>query len=160
MKSEVFEVSIKGSHALQIPEEHARPFLEKGHSRVKVKAVFEDKILEFHAALQTYNGQLVMTFGKRYQKELGVFPNDYYQLQLIEDDSKYGVEVPEELQAVLDSDPEALDILESFSDGKIRSLIYSISRYRNSQTKIEKSLLLAENLKRGIRDPRDLFKAV
>ena len=68
--------------------------------------------------------------------------------------------MPEELQAVLEADPEAFEIFESFTEGKIRSLIYTIARYKNSQTRIDKSIVLTENLRRGIRDPRDLFKSV
>ena len=160
MKSHVFEVSLKGSHSLIIPDKHALPFTEKGHGRVKVTAKFEGKILNYHAALQKYQGQYVMTFGKRYQKELGVFPNDYFELQFFEDTSRYGVEMPEELEAVLQDDPEAFKIFESFTDGKIRSLIYVIARYKNSQTRIDKSIILSENLKRGVRDPKELFKTV
>ena len=160
MKSPVFEVSLKGSHSLIIPDRHALPFIEKGQGRVKVQATFEGKTLSFHAALQKYQGQYVMTFGKRYQKELGVFPNDYFEMQLFEDTSRYGVEMPEELEVVLQGDPEAFKIFESFTEGKIRSLIYVIARYKNSQTKIDKSIILAENLKRGVRDPKDLFKVV
>ena len=160
MKSPVFEVSLRGSHSLIIPERHALPFIEKGQGRVKVQVNFEGKTLNFHAALQKYQGRFVMTFGKRYQKELGIFPNDYFEMQLFEDTSRYGVEMPEELEAVLQGDPEAFKIFESFTEGKIRSLIYVIARYKNSQTKIDKSIILAENLKRGVRDPKDLFKAV
>lgn len=160
MKSPVFEVSLKGSHSLIIPEIHAMPFAERGLGRVKVQANFEGKTLNFHAALQKYYGQFVMTFGKRYQKELGVFPNDYFELQLFEDTSRYGVEMPEELEVVLQGDPEALKIFESLTEGKIRSLIYIIARYKNSQTRIDKSIILSENLKRGIRDPRELFRSV
>ena len=160
MKSPVFEVSLRGSHSLIIPEQYALPFSEKGQGRVRVQAKFEGHTLNFHAALQKYQGQFVMTFGKRYQKELGVFPNDYFELQLFEDNSRYGVEMPEELEVVLQGDPEAHRIFESFTAGKIRSLIYVIARYKNSQTRIDKSIILAENLKRGIREPRELFRAV
>ena len=156
----MFEVCIRGSHSLIIPDQYALMFTEKGHSRVKVVAQFEGKTLEFHAALQRYQGNFVMTFGKRYQKELGIFPNDYFQLQFFEDLSKYGVEMPEELEEVLNSDEDARQIFESLTHGKIRSVIYSISRYKNTQTKIDKSLILADNLKRGVRDPRDFFKSV
>ena len=158
MNSPPFEVSLRGSHSLLIPDQHAMPFVEKGIGRVRVEASFEGKKLSFHAALQKYQGQFVMTFGKRYQKELGIFPNDYFELTLFEDTSKYGVEMPEELEVVLEGDPEAFRIFESFTEGKIRSLIYVITRYKNSQTRIDKSLILAENLRRGIRDPRELFR--
>ena len=160
VKSQVFEVSLRGSHSLIIPESHAFPFVEKGHGRVRVQARFEGKAIDFHAALQKYQGQFVITFGRRYQKELGIYPNDYFELQLFEDNSRYGVEMPEELEVVLQSDPEAKQVFESFTAGKIRSLIYVIARYKNSQTRIDKSIILTENLKRGIRDPRELFRSV
>lgn len=158
MKSPVFEVSLQGSHSLVIPEDFALLFLDQGHKRVQVSAVFEGSSIRFYAALQKYNRQYVITFGKRYQKQLGVFPNDYFQLQLIEDTSKYGVEMPEELKAVLSSDDEAHRIFHSLTEGRIRSLIYMISRYKNSQTKIDKSIILAHNLKRGVRDQKELLK--
>ena len=49
-------------------------------------------------------------FGKRLQKELGVFQNDYFEMQLFQDTSKYGVDMPEELEAIILSDYEAFII--------------------------------------------------
>ncbi len=160
MQSVEFEVALRGSHSLVVPDDYALPFIKKGHKRVRVVAKFEGRSISFHAAIQQYQGRYVMTFGKRYQKELGVFPNDYFQLQFFEDTSRYGVDMPEELQAVLDGDMEAMEIFSSFTEGKIRSIIYIISRYKNVQTRVDKSLILAENLKRGVRDSRELFKSV
>lgn len=99
-----------------------------------------------------------MIFGKRYQKKLGIFPNDYFRLQFFEDDSKFGVEMPEEMNAVLSGDLEAQKKFESFPAGKKRGLIYGIARYKNSQTRIDKSLLICEKVKRGIRDTKELMK--
>ena len=101
-----------------------------------------------------------MMFGKRYQKELGIYPNDYFQLQFFEDDSKYGVEMPEELDAVLLSDYDAFQIFEALTDGAKRGLIYAIARYASSQTRIDKALLLCENLKRGVTDRRQMLKRI
>ncbi len=159
MTSEVFEVSIKQGHSVEIPAHIAKPFIDEGHKRVKVEAAHQGTKLTFHAALQQYRGRYVMTFGKRYQKELGVFPNDYFQFRLFEDDSEYGVEIPEEMEEVLHSDQEAYKIFKSLTDGRKRSIIYMISRYKTSQTRIDKSLCLCENLKRGIRDQRQLLKS-
>ena len=135
------------------------PFLSKNIKRVKAKASFEGSEVNFHGAIQKRNGNYYMMFGKRYQKELGIFPNDYFQLQFFEDDSKYGVDMPEELGAVLQSDYEAFTIFESFTAGKKRGIIYMIARYSTSQTRIDKSLLLCENLKKGVRDNRMLLKS-
>lgn len=160
LKSEPFEITITGSYySLLLPENIIRPFLEKNLKRVKVTASFQGTGLTFHAAIQKRNGSHYMMFGKRYQKKLGVFPNDYFQLQFFEDDSKYGVEMPEELIAVLHSDQEALQIFETFTDGKKRGIIYGILSYATSQTRIDKSILVCENLKRGIRHNPDLLKS-
>lgn len=119
--------------------------------RVKVKASFERKELTFHGAIPKRNANHYMMFSQGYQKELDVFPNDYFQLQFFEDDSKYGLEMPKELEAVLSSDYEPFQIFESFTDEKKRAIIYMISRYKVVQTRIDKSLLVCENFKKSIR---------
>lgn len=161
LKSKPIEIAITGSHySLLLPVEIIQPFLDHNIKRVKANASFEGKELIFHAALHKRNGNYYMMFGKRYQKELGIFPNDYFQIQFFEDDSKYGVEMPEELEAVLSSDHEAFQIFESFTSGKQRGIIYSILSYNVSQTRIDKSILVCENLKRGIRHNPDLLKSI
>ncbi len=160
LKSEPFEISVTGKYySLHLPEHIVRPFLEENSKRVEAKASYQGKEITFHAALQKRNGKYCMMFGKRHQKVLGIFPNDYFQLQLFEDTSKYGVEMPEELDAVFLSDYEAFQIFESFTPGKKRGLIYAVSRYATSQTRIDKSLLLCENLKRGILANQILLKS-
>ena len=158
IESPVIEVCVRHGHSLEIPDQIVTPFLERGLKRVHATANFEGKSLDFHAAIQRYNQVYVLTFGKRYQKELGLFPNDYFELQLREDQSKYGAPMPEELQAVLEADPAAAAVFEALTAGKKRSIIYMIDRYKNSETRIDKSLRIIENLKRGIRDGRELLK--
>lgn len=160
LKSKPFEITITGNYyTLLLPEKIIAPFLNKNLKRVKVKAAFEDKQIYFHGAIQKRNGKHYMMFGKRYQKALGIFPNDYFQLQFFEDDSKYGVDMPEEFDAVLVSDYDAYQIFEGLTPGKQRNLIYAITRYKSSQTRIDKSILICENLKRGIRNPMELLKS-
>lgn len=160
VKSEVFEITITGKyHALHIPDAIVRPFLEKSLKRVKVKASFKERQISFHGAIQNRNGKFCMVFGQRYQKQLGLFPNDFFQMQLFKDTSKYGVDIPEELEAVLSSDYEANQIFESFTAGKMRGIIYAVLGYKNVQTRIDKSLLICENLKRGIRRNPELLKS-
>lgn len=159
MESPIVEISVTGKYySLQLPEHMVRPFLEQNQRRVRGKARFKDKEVIFYATIQKIRGNYVMLFGKRYQKLLGIYPNDYFTLQFFEDTSKYGVDLPEELEAVLHSDPEAETLFESLSAGKKRGLIYAIARYAHSQTRIDKSIMLCDNLKRGVRDNRDLLK--
>lgn len=163
MKSPVFEVHIEGMrqgmHSIMIPKHIAEPFLNTKDKRVRVEASFKDKTINIHSALlKDKEGNYRITFGKTNQKALGIYPTDYFNLQLFENKSKYGVNVPEEMEAVLLSDYEGHEVFESLAPGRQRGLIYTISRYKNSQTKIDKSLTLMENLKRGIKDHRDMLK--
>jgi len=158
MSSARFEVSIVGTHGVAVPDVEAQPFLDAGHSRVAIKAYFEGKEISFHGKLHKYNGRFMISFGKRYQKELGVGRDDLFELQLFEDQSKYGVEMPEEFQAVLDTDMEAFDFFEQLTAGKKRSLIYYISRFKDPQMRIDKALIISENMKMGITDQKELVK--
>ncbi|MFH6604300.1 YdeI/OmpD-associated family protein [Maribacter algicola] len=63
------------------------------------------------------------------------------------------------MEAVFESGPEGQQIFESFTPGKKRGLIYAIARYKNPQTRIDKSILICENLKRQILDPKALLKS-
>ncbi|MBR9845639.1 MAG: YdeI/OmpD-associated family protein [Algicola sp.] len=160
MNSNVFSIGLLDQYHLQIPSEIAEPFIANKQSRVKVKATFNSNSIEFYAALKKDKNtdDYKMMFGKRLQKALGVLQNDYFQLQLSEDTSKYGVDMPEELDAVFQTDHEAFTIFESLTPGKQRSIIYTIIRIKNTQTRIDKALIMCDNLKRGETNPMKLFK--
>lgn len=160
LQSSKFEVIIEGTHSLIVPDAIAVPFQESGHSRVAVLAFHQEKSISFHGKLHNYKECFVISFGKRYQKELGVSKGDFFMLQLLEDTTKYGVEMPEELSAVLESDPYAQEKFELLTDGKKRSLIYHIIRIKNSQTRIDKALLISENLKSNCTDVKSLIKPI
>lgn len=155
LKSEPFEVTLVDKQSVILSEDAISDFIKDNHKRIKVKASFETKIIEFYAALKREKtGLFRIYFSKAKQKELGVFMNDYFTLQVFEDNSKYGVEMSEELEAVLLSDYEAFSIFEALTPGRQRSIIYTISRFKSSQTRVDKAILLTANLKRGITDPK------
>lgn len=162
MKSEKFSIGLLDTYNLYIPEAIFKPFAEAKHSRVRIEISFNTKTIEFYAAVKKdkNTGDYKLMFSKEKQKQLGLSLNDYFDMQLFEDTSKYGVDMPEELDAVLLSDHDAYEIFESLTKGKQRSIIYGIIRVKNSQSKIDKALIMCENLKRGIRNPMELFKAL
>ncbi|MDO1501035.1 YdeI/OmpD-associated family protein [Winogradskyella maritima] len=157
MKS--FKTSLASKSTILIPEDLVQQLPKDSRSRVKVKTNFNGKSIDYHAALKRHSsGDYLMYFSKGKQDELGIAFGEEFTVQLFEDDSKYGVDLPEELEAVLLTDYEAYKIFESFTKGKQRSIIYAVKRYKSSQTKIDKSLLLCSNLKRGFHDQKLLFK--
>lgn len=133
-------------------------FVKSGHKRVLLKAFSKEKTVETHVALRYIQEAYRIYFGQRHQKNLEIVPLDIFEVQLIEDTSKYGVEAPEAFKAVLQSDPDAAAVFDTLTDGKKRGIIYQIKRYKSEQTQVDKTLIIFENLKKGIRDSRDLLK--
>ncbi|GEQ85919.1 hypothetical protein ULMS_14270 [Patiriisocius marinistellae] len=160
LKSKKYEVSKEGPYFVILPEALAEQFLNAGHKRARVVASFNKKEISFHAAIRKIKGVYRMMFSKQHQKELGMCPSDYFTIQFFENTTKYGVEMPEELEAVLESDLEFMEAFQTLTDGKKRNLIYTIKRYKSSQTKIDKAITISENLKRGIVDQRLWIKPV
>jgi hypothetical protein len=160
MKTSIFKVVLFDKFNVLIPTETYKPFADKNMNRVKVVASYKDKSLTFYAAVKKdkKSGDYKMMFSKQKQKELNLSLADEFDMQLFEDTSKYGVEMPEELEAVLVSDFDAYEIFEALTKGKQRSIIYGVKRFKGSQNKIDKSLILCENLKRRNLDPFKMFK--
>lgn len=59
---------------------------------------------------------------------------------------------------MLESDLEANHKFEELTDGVKRTLFYYILQYKNSQTRIDEALLISENLKLGIKKPKEIIK--
>lgn len=161
MKSKRFSIEFSDKYNLYIPETIFKPFAEAKQNRVRIIASFNTQQIEFYAAVKKdkNSGDYKLMFSKEKQKNLGLLLNDHFDLQLFEDTSKYGVDMPEELDAVLLSDYDAYQIFESLTKGKQRSIIYGIIRIKKSQTRIDKALHICEMLKRGVTNPMELFKA-
>lgn len=155
-----FKITHIDIHNIFIPKETYMPFADKNMSRVKVKILFNDTILDFYAAVRKdkSSGDFKMMFSKQKQKELNVSLGDEFEIQLFEDTSKYGVDVPEELEEVFLTDSEAFKIFETLTKGKQRSIIYGLIRFKTSQQKIDKALILCENLRRRNFEPMKMFK--
>lgn len=160
MKSEKFSITHIDTYNIFIPKEIYTPFAEQKMSRVQVKISFNNKTLEFYAAVKRdkKSGDFKMMLSKQKQKELNLSLGDEFEMQLFEDTSKYGVDVPEELEEVFLTDEEAFSIFETLTKGKQRSIIYAIKRFKGSQNKIDKALIMCENLRRRNFEPMKMFK--
>lgn len=160
LKSSIFKIIHIDIHNIFIPKEIYTPFADKNMNRVKVKILFNDKVLDFYAAVKKdkISGNFKMMFSKQKQKELNLSLGDEFEMQLFEDTSKYGVDVPEELEEVFLTDHEAFSIFETLTKGKQRSIIYAIKRFKGSQNKIDKALIMCENLRRRNFEPMKMFR--
>ena len=161
MKTEKFKIVLIDKYNLFIPAKYAENIIND-EKRAKLKINFNDKEIEFFAAFRKdkASGDYKIMFSNAKQKELGASFNDELTIQLFKDNSKYGVEMPEELDAVLLSDYDAFQIFENLTSGKQRSIIYHIKRLKGVQKKVDQALLLCENLKCGNTQNKELFKPI
>jgi hypothetical protein len=94
------------------------------------------------------NGSAYVTISAKRMKELGVRPGDKIHVSLKKDESKYGMEVPEELSELLKQDAEGKSRFDALPMGKQRYIIQYVLTVKSSRLRIERAVLLIENLKK------------
>lgn len=81
-------------------------------------------------------------------KEAGLTIGSAVEVQLAPDNSEYGATVPEELQAVFDTDPEGYARFQGLTKGMQRYIIHHADGVKSPQLRIERALMMIENLKK------------
>lgn len=103
---------------------------------------------QFHCGLVSKgSGTAYITVNKKNQKKWEL-PVDSELTAVIElDHSKYGMELSEELEALLEQDREGFELFENLTPGQQRYIIYYVSQVKSSQKRIDRAILLITNLK-------------
>lgn len=81
-------------------------------------------------------------------KSIGITFGDIVNVQLKTDDSKYGVEITDEMIEVLYQDPDGSVLFHKLTPGKQRTLILLINKIKSTQLRIEKCFVILEHLKK------------
>lgn len=129
-----------------IPNSVAEQFINKDNKRVKCSIAGEVII---RSGLMPFEGYWYILCNQSIQKQLNIALGQIIELEIEKDDSEYGVDMPEELQVMLDQEPEALVFFEQLTPGKQRNLIYLVSQVKNTNSRINKSLAIVAHLKEG-----------
>ena len=93
-------------------------------------------------------GRAYIRLNAKRMKQLGLRYGQEVAVSLAEDPSPYGMEVPEELTELLEQDEEGRERFARLSPGKQRYIIHYVSSVKSSQLRIDRALLLINNLKR------------
>lgn len=89
-----------------------------------------------------------ISINSKRMKELGVRNGDKVTVSLVRDESNYGMEMPPELAELLQQDEEGRARFRLLTPGRQRYIIQYVSTVKNSQLRIDRAILLIENLKR------------
>jgi hypothetical protein len=141
-ESEVFWTSI-----IIIPEEIFLEMLKIALNKRIICSV--NNSISFHCGMLPKNTFHYIMLSKEKIKILNLKINDEISVEIFPDKSEFGMEMCEEFQEVLFSDPNGNSLFEKLTSGKKRSIIYLISKTKNSQLRIEKSFIFLEHLKRN-----------
>ncbi len=143
-------------HSITVPAAVAEPLLAAGNHRV---IAVLNATTTLHAALvRRKTGGYYIRLGLPVLKKAGCKKGDSITLSLAADTSNYQFAMPEELAAVLETDPDADRIFHALSPGKQRGLIHLVALVKSTDKKIERALKIAAKLKAGIVSPALVLK--
>ena len=106
------------------------------------------------------NGNAYIMLSKIRMKQCGIELSQEIKLTLQKDNSKYGMQMPEELKELLKQDAEGNMRFEKLTPGKQRYIIHYVDGVKNTQKRIDRAIMLIENLKLslpGKEDFRDIL---
>jgi hypothetical protein len=131
-----------GLHFL-VPDHIAKLFIE-GNDR-RVICTINDTVT-LHCALMPAKDIWFVMLNQQVVKKLNQAIGSTITIHIEKDNSEYGMPMPEELKEVLYQQPEADHYFHALTAGKQRSLIYIVSKVKNSESRIRKSLAIADHI--------------
>lgn len=130
---------------VKVPDEIYAEFTDKKIKRIIV--TFNGSSPVHNAFLPEGEGKYYIKLNKKTMKENNLAVGDTLTVTLVEDTSKYGVPIAEEMKELLALDPDGEVMFHKLTPGKIRSLLFKINGFKSSDKRIEKSVIILEHLK-------------
>ena len=129
---------------LPVPEDIAAQFINGDNRRVRVHL---EGIPVFPAALMKTKEYWFILLNKPNREKLKIAEGDKITMTLEKDNSEYGHDMPEEMQVLLDQDEVGSGYFYAVTKGKQRGLIYIVTKVKNTNSRLNKSLAIIEHLK-------------
>ncbi len=101
----------------------------------------------FQCALLPWGDLFYIIVNKKKRDAIGIVEGDVVDVELVKDESKYGLPMPEELVEVLKQDDEGDRLFHALTPGKQRSLIYLVSGVKDIDKRIHTALIVVDHLK-------------
>jgi hypothetical protein len=101
----------------------------------------------FQCALMPWRERFYIIVNQQKRDALGIVAGDRVSVELVKDESKYGLPMPEELEEVLRQDEEGDKRFHGLTAGKQRSMLYFVGKLNDVDKRINASLILMQHLK-------------
>lgn len=134
-----------GWHFLVVKKEIVAKFGFEGKFKRVVCSINDAE--GFQCALLPSGDLFYIIVNKKKRDSIGIVAGDTVKVELVKDESKYGLPMPEEFTEVLNQDPDGDRLFHALSAGKQRSLIYLVSNVSDIDKRIHVALLVVAHLK-------------
>lgn len=131
-------------HHVPIPEEFLSDLMDNEHRRVMV---WVDELGPFHMAVLKAKTCWYLLLNKEIRTKISKDVGHPVKIRCQRDHSEFGHEVPEEFSILLDQDEEAGEIFHALTKGKQRSLVYLVTKVKNPESRMKKSLAIMHHLR-------------
>ena len=91
--------------------------------------------------------QYFFKINKTQMKKFSLSIGDEASLEIIPDESEYGMPLPPEFTAIWEIDDEAKSLFHSLTPGKQRNLIYLVDKVKSLEIRARKATIIMEHLK-------------
>jgi len=132
-------------YAVRVPDNVATAYREAKTKRIECTV---NEVHTFQCAFTPVKtGEYFINLNKEIRTKLRIQLGDEVTLSIRPDESKYGLPMPEEFQALLDIDEEGSRVFHSLMAGKQRTLLHLIGKPKSEEIRIKKAMVVNEYLK-------------
>lgn len=148
LTTHIDKLNYLNSMYLEIPADVVKKIGGIGKQRLICEV---NKQIKFQCGLMSLSeGRAYITINSKRMKELGVERGDTVKIILTEDNSEYGVDIPEELQELFNQDPEGKKRFDLLKPGMQRYILNYVNSVKSPQLRVERAFLLISNLKKQL----------
>lgn len=143
-----------------VPDEIVQTIKSDGHKRLRVSVNKEDAIAA--ALLSKGNGVYAIKLNKGLLKKWKLQLGDSVDVVAVPDESKYGMDLPEEFAAIWEVDQQGSDYFHALTPGKQRTLLHLVAKVKSPDIRAKKAMIIMEylNLNEGKLDFKALNEAM
>lgn len=132
-------------HHFPVPVDIGEEFLANDAKRVV--ATLNGKLEYQCAIMKGKNHLFFININKKNRDKLGIVLGQPVQIQLVKDESEYGLPMPDEFREMLNQDPEGDRLFHALTPGRQRNLLYIAGNVKNVDKRIERAYVIVEHLK-------------
>ncbi|MBK9163418.1 MAG: DUF1905 domain-containing protein [Acidobacteria bacterium] len=136
-----------GWHFIVVESKMGERFPKDGGSRRVICSINGHE--GFQCALMPSGGAFYIMVSKEKRARFDIAAGDTIAVELRQDTSEFGAPMPEELEEVMNQDPEGRRMFDALTAGGKRSMLYFIGKIKDVDRRIHTALIFMEHLKKN-----------